>query len=937
MESDPSETALNATDGRYIDGLYRQWQADPDSVGPQWRHFFAGFELGLSRPAAPPAAAPVAAVESGHVKQARVDDLVYHYRDIGHLAATLDPLGTERPFPPRLALESFGLGEGDLDEIFDPGDLPLERPARLRDILALLRDTYCRTVGVEFMYIEDPPRRTWLAERMERVRNRPPPPPEQKLRVLRELIEAHSLENFLERRYTGKKRFSLQGGETLVPLLNEIIELGPAAGVEEFTIGMPHRGRINVLVNILNKSYDEIFTEFAESWTEDFLEGGGDVKYHKGYSSDHVTSQGRPMRLTLSPNPSHLEYVNAVVLGRARAKQRLRGDTERASCVPLLIHGDAGFPGQGVVAEVLNMSRLDGYTVGGTIHIVVNNQVGFTTNPRDLFSGRYCTDVAKTIEAPIFHVNGDDPEACAFIGTLALEYRQHFKSDVVIDLWCYRKYGHNEGDEPAFTQPLLYERVRARRPVLEKYAERLVAEGVVTREEFDEEHRARHERMDAAQVRTRNRPVEPTIRAFGQDWVGISARYTEELPDTTVSAERLEAVCRALGTLPPGFALHPKLERLIKYRREAVERDLPLDWAMGELLAYGTLLQEGRAVRFTGQDVERGTFSHRHAVLFDQSTGEGYEPLNHIAPDQARFCIHNSPLTESACVGFEYGYSLGDPHMLIIWEAQFGDFANGAQVYFDQFIASAETKWNRFTGLTCFLPHGYEGEGPEHSSARLERFLTLCADDNMIVCNPTTPAQMFHLLRLQLRRSFRKPLIVMTPKSLLRHPQATSRVADLAGGGFHRVFDDPAVPDPARIRRVLLCSGKVYYDLIAHRAEAERDDVAVVRLAQLYPFPTKDLAAVLARYPAGTEKVWVQEEPRNMGAWRFVRETLLDRLDLDVPYVGRGERASPAVASHKMHVQEQQKIMIDAIGLPTKQEKATPPRSAGKTKYAAAG
>ncbi len=929
--TEPNEH-VNAGDGAYLDQLYRQWRDDPASVDAGLRSFFQGFELGFERAAAaPPGASSHASAtqpalasgapeptpgEWGNLRQWRLDQLIYHYRDIGHLAAQLDPLGTQRPFPDRLRPEAFGLASADLDERFDPGLLPLERPARLADIITHLRETYCRTVGVEYMHIQDSSRRRWLMQRMEPVRNRPDFSPDEKMRILGELIEADSFESFLDRRYTAKKRFSLQGGESLVPLLNEIIELGPDLGVEEFALGMAHRGRLNVLVNILHKSYDEIFTEFEEAWTEDFLEGGGDVKYHRGYSAEHTTSAGKPVRLTLSPNPSHLEYVGPVVLGRARAKQRLRGDTDRQRCVPLLIHGDASFPGQGVVAECLNMRDLDGYTVGGTVHVIVNNQVGFTTNQRDLFSGYYCTDIAKSAEAPIFHVNGDDPEACVFVARLALQYRHTFKADAVIDLWCYRKYGHNEGDEPSFTQPGMYERIAAQQPVLAKYAERLIAEGIITRQRFEELSAALHKQLDEAHGRSRTRPVESTIKAFANVWTGLSGEYDEKPLDTTAKREDLLTVSRALGSVPEGFALHPKLERLLEARATAVEDDHPLDWGMGELLAFGTLLMEGHPVRFTGQDVERGTFSHRHAVLFDQKTGEGYEPLNHLREGQAKFCIHNSPLTESACVGFEYGYSLGDPRMLVIWEAQFGDFANGAQVYFDQFIASAEIKWKRANGLTVFLPHGYEGQGPEHSSARLERFLALCADENMIVTYPTTPAQVFHLLRLQMKRSFRKPLIVMTPKSLLRLPAAASTVADLTDGRFRRVIDDPGITDRSRVSRVLLCSGKVSYDLAAHRGEAERDDVAVVRLEQLYPLPARDLREVLKGYPRSAARVWVQEEPRNMGAWRFMREVLHERLDLDVAYVGRDENASPAVASHKVHLQEQKKIMIDAIGLP---------------------
>ncbi len=920
MASQRVNLSVNGWNGEYVDELYRRWSADPDSVDPKWRQFFHGFELGRreDRPGEPePESPPGSVVDRAHIRQGQIDRLIYEYRDLGHLGADLDPLGTPRPAPAALSLGAFDLAEADLDDRFDPGTLPLPSPSSLREIVGVLRDTYCRHVAVEYMHIQDPERRRWLQQRMETVRNAPPLAHDQKMRILRELIEAEGFESFLHTRYKGTKRFGLDGGESLIPLLDEIVELGPDNRVEEFTFGMAHRGRLNVLVNILHKTADQIFTEFAESWVEDFVEGGGDVKYHRGYSSDHRTRGGENVRLTLSPNPSHLEFVNPVVLGRARAKQRIRHDVHREQCVPVLIHGDAAFPGQGVVAECLNLMRLDGYTVGGAVHIVINNQVGFTTNPVDAQSGRYCTDIAKMVEAPIFHVNGDDPEACVFAGRLALEYRQAFKNDVVIDLWCYRKYGHNEGDEPTFTQPLMYRRISEQTPVLHRYVEQLIGEGEITQAQFEELYSNLKTQLDEAQSRSKDKPVDPTIDPFQSVWAGLTEEYSDEPVQTGVSRGRLAQVAAVLGYVPGGFTPHRKLARLLDYRRGAIDRDEPLDWAMGELLAYGTLLLEDHAVRLTGQDVERGTFSHRHAIIFDQNDGHGYDALNHLGPGQARFCVHNSPLTESACVGFEYGYSLGDPQMLVIWEAQFGDFANGAQVIFDQFIASAEAKWQRCSAVTVYLPHGYEGQGPDHSSARLERFLTLCADNNLQVVNPTTPSQMFHLLRRQMKRNFRKPLIVMTPKSLLRHPQATSSVEELVSGRFRRILDDSAVTEPAAVSRVILCSGKIYYELIAHREKVRRPDLAVVRLEQLYPFPERRLAEVLARYGGTQDIVWVQEEPKNMGAYRHVQTQVRERLELDLPYVGRDANATPAVASHRMHHQEQEKIMITAIGLPT--------------------
>jgi 2-oxoglutarate dehydrogenase E1 component len=944
MGSHPSanpnaEHSVNGWNSAYLEAMYERWLEDPESVDPGLRSFLMGFDLG-ARPvendgdggAAAPrlaAAGSVPRAEVAHTKQGRVDSLIYHYRDIGHLGADLDPLGTPRPLPDMLTLESFGLDAGDLDESFDPGHLPLPNPVKLRTVVELLTETYCGHVGVEYMHIQDRERRRWLQDRMEPVGNQPPFTPEQKDRVLRELIEADCLETFLHTRFRGKKRFGLDGAETLIPMLDELAEFGPEFGVQEYTIAMAHRGRLNVLVNILKKSYDQIFTEFAEAWTEDFLEGGGDVKYHRGYSGDFVTQDGQNIRMTLSPNPSHLEFVNSVVLGRARAKQRLRNDFDRTECVPLLIHGDASFPGQGIVAECLNMMRLDGYTVGGAIHIVVNNQIGFTTNPRDAHSGRYCTDIAKMVDAPIFHVNGDDPEACVFAARLAIAYRQTFKNDVVVDLWCYRRHGHNEGDEPAFTQPLMYKKIRGHTPVVKLYAERLAKEGVVSREEFEARYGAIRERMDAAQTRTEEAPVATGVQAFRNVWQGLAERYSDDPIETGVPRETLARIAESIGTVPEGFAAHKTIARLLTYRREAVAEDKPLDWAMGELLAYGSLLLEGRAVRLTGQDVERGTFSHRHALVFDQETGAGHETLNHLEPGQARMCVHNSPLTESACLGFEYGYSLGDPNMLVIWEAQFGDFANGAQVIFDQFIASAEVKWRRYSGLTVLLPHGYEGQGPEHSSARLERFLTLCAKDDMQIVYPTTPAQIFHVLRRQMHRSFRKPLVVMSPKSLLRHPAAVSRVDDLVSDRFHHVLDDAVVTDPAAVRRLLLCTGKIYYDLVAQRDKVATADVAIVRIEQLFPFRLASIEPILKRYAAAEEVVWVQEEPKNMGAYRHVEAMLREHCDVTVRYVGREANASPAVASMRMHLQQQDRILINSVGLPT--DEPTPVPEAEKT------
>ena len=913
--------SVNGWNGDYIMAMYEQWAADPHSLDPQWQQFFTGFDLANrimpdeGNRGATAAPSPSAAGAINYPKQSNVDALIYEYRDVGHLAADLDPLGTRRELPADLRLESFELSDADLDHVFDPGTVPLPGPSRLRDIIEFLTQTYCGTIGAEYMHLQDREKVAWLQQKMEPLRNRPQFSQQQRQRILQSLVEADGFENFLDTRYKGKKRFGLEGGETLIPMLHTIVESGPALGANEFVFSMAHRGRLNVLVNILQKTYDQIFTEFEEAWVEDFVEGGGDVKYHRGYSSDLTLPSGDKVHLSLGANPSHLEFGHSVQVGRTRAKQRLRGDLERKQVVPILIHGDAAFPGQGIVAELFNMMNLDGYRVGGSIHLIINNQVGFTTDQKDLFSGRYCTDIAKFVEAPIFHVNLDDPEGCAFIAHIALEWRQRFQSDIVIDLWCYRKYGHNEGDDPTLTQPQMYERVRARQPVLQKYAKLLIADGVIGEAEYKSLYEEVRIDMDSAQSRAKAQPVDPIIDPFRLQWVGLTEKYSSTQPNTAASREAIERVAKSLGSVPEGFAPHKTVAKLLQYRAESVAKDEDLNWAMGELLAYGTLLLEGHAVRVTGQDVERGTFAHRHAVVFDQHTGAPHIALNALSETQAKFCIHNSPLTENACVGFEYGYSMADPRMLIVWEAQFGDFANGAQVIFDQFIASAEAKWQRFSGLVLFLPHGYEGQGPEHSSARLERFLQLCADNNMQVVYPTTPAQMFHVLRRQMKRNFRKPLIVMTPKSLLRLPAAVSRVSDLTEGQFRRVLDDPRRPDPDKVHRILLCSGKIFFDLDAHRESTKRHDVAIIRLEQLYPFPEQRLKETLDRYGAIDEVVWVQEEPRNMGAYRFAQAAMKERLDIDISYVGRDSKPSPAVASEKMHKQEQEKILISAVGL----------------------
>ncbi len=905
-------TVANRWNLDLIEDYYARWRKDPGSVEESWRNFFEGYELGHQAGGPPVAAVDLEAARA----QAAVTRLIDAYREMGHYLADLDPLKLtpRRQSHELLDLAAFGLTDADLDHVFynrvggtDGG------ASTLREVIAALRETYCRTIGVEFMHIRDTAIRKWLLQRMEPTRNRPAFDIRKKRRIIYKLNAAELFETFLHRNYVGQKRFSLEGGEMLIPLLDAILErAGAEGGVREVVMGMPHRGRLNVLANILNKPYGMIFNEFEGNLPET-VAGDGDVKYHLGFSDEHVTADKRKVHLTLTPNPSHLEAVNPVVEGRMRAKQRRYQDKDRRLGLPILVHGDAAFAGQGLVAETLNLSQLPGYQTGGTIHIVVNNQIGFTTAPSEGRSTRYCTDVAKMIEVPIFHVNGEDPEAVVAVGELAVDFRQTFGKDVVIDMVCYRRHGHNEGDEPGFTQPLMYEKIKNRISIRELYTEQLVMHGELSSQEaetiaetFEEKLREVFEEVRRGAIETRPQP------GFSGPWAGLTSRYSFAPVETGVSFETLRQVAQRATHAPEGFAVNPKLARLMAAREKAVAEKSPLDWGTAEMLAIGSLLWEETPVRLSGQDSRRGTFSHRHSVLVNTNTGARHIPLNHLRDGQAEFCVYDSLLSEAAVLGFDYGYSLDEPHMLIMWEAQFGDFANGAQVIIDQFIASAESKWGRASGLVMLLPHGYEGQGPEHSSARLERFLQLCAEDNIQVAVPTTPAQCFHLLRRQVRREFRKPMVVMTPKSLLRHKQAVSSVDHLAVGHFRDVLDDPAAPE--RARRVLLCSGKIYYDLVARRAEAGKRDVAVVRVEQLYPWPADELGSVLQRYRSAREWAWVQEESQNMGAWTFVGPRLQEMLGTPVAYVGRDASASPATGSKLVHDREQAEIVEAAVG-----------------------
>lgn len=905
-------TVANRWNLELIEDYHQRWRNDPASVDESWRIFFEGFELGRTggAPAGPGGLDP----DAGRA-QAAVTRLVDAYREIGHYLADLDPLRLTslRDSHELLDPAAFGLTEADLDRTFytkltDPPQ------ATLRSLIAVLRETYCRKVGVEYMHIQNPRIRSWLQERMEPVRNHPDFDLRKKRRILLKLNAAELFEKFLSTHYVGQKRFSLEGGEVLIPLLDAVVERSAKFGVREIVIGMPHRGRLNVLANTLNKPYGMIFAEFEENLPET-VAGDGDVKYHLGFSADHVTADRHSVHLSLTPNPSHLEAVNPIVEGRVRAKQRRFRDKDRKLGLPILIHGDAAFAGQGLVAETLNLSQLHGYRTGGTVHIVVNNQIGFTTAPTDSRSTRYCTDVAKMIEVPIFHVNGDDPEAVVYVGELALEFRETFGLDVVIDVVCYRKHGHNEGDEPAFTQPVMYGKIRDRLSVRELYTERLVMAGELSVEEAETISETFSEKMQEVydEVHSGNVPEKAVQPGFSGVWKGLSPHYSFAPVDTSVPLDRVRAITEALSRVPEGFHLNPKIERLISGRLKTVESGGGIDWAFGEALAFGSLLLEQTPVRLSGQDSRRGTFSQRHAVLVDGQTSERYTPLNHIGADQAELCVYDSLLSEAAVLGFDYGYSLDEPHMLIMWEAQFGDFANGAQVIIDQFIASAESKWGRSSGLVMLLPHGYEGQGPEHSSARLERFLSLCADENIQVVYPSTPAQYFHLLRRQVRRSFRKPLVVMTPKSLLRHKQAVSTVDQFTSGRFFEVLDDAV--DPSEVRRVIVCGGKVYYDLVAQREAAGKSrQVAIVRLEQFYPWPADALKSALGRYRNAREWVWAQEESQNMGGWTFVAPRLQELMGVPFQYVGRDASASPATGLHSVHDREQAELVEAAIG-----------------------
>jgi 2-oxoglutarate dehydrogenase E1 component len=871
----------------------------------------------IFRPASLKSANGKTASPASAARQESVDQLIRAYRVRGHAIAKIDPLGRRPKTHPELELAFHGLSEADLDTPFSARTWHSTGTFTLRQIIARLQATYCRSIGIQFMHIDNLHITRWLQARMENSENHRVLAREEQLRILRKLTDAEVFEQFVHKKFVGAKRFSLEGGESLIPLVDLAIEEAAMHGVREIIIGMAHRGRLNVLANVMDKRPQKIFQEFHDK-DPDAYRGGGDVKYHLGYSSDKETASGKKVHLSLCFNPSHLEFADPVVMGRVRAKQDRFNDIARKTVMGLVIHGDAAFAGQGVVQEVLNMSQLPGYRVGGTLHVIVNNQVGFTTSPEDGRSSPYATDVARMLEVPIFHVNGEDPEGVAQAITLAMEFRDQFQRDVVIDMYCYRKYGHNEADEPTYTQPVMYQQIQKMPTVRENYVQNLIKLNGVTKEEADEIVKASHTRLEQDLERAQDDKNRLPEQMPGQlMWTGYNGGPDKDTPeiDTGIAADILLKLTQTQTQLPAEFHLNPKLKRLMESRLEMARGEKPFDWGAAENLAFATLVNQGARVRLSGQDCGRGTFSHRHSVLHDVETDSRYIPLQHVSPTQGTFEVYDSPLSESGVLGFDYGYSLDSPDALVIWEAQFGDFANGAQVIIDQFISSSESKWKRICGITLLLPHGFEGQGPEHSSARLERFLSLCAADNMQVCYPTTPAQIFHLLRRQVERVWRKPLVIMSPKSLLRSPEAVSNIDELTQGRYQRIIGDPLV-DPKTTDQMILCSGKVYYDLLKARTEKGRSKTAIVRLEQLYPLHESDLGQILSAYPANVPVRFVQEEPLNMGAWPYLRlkfgENILGRK---LTCTARPEAASPATGSAACHKTEQNLLVEQAFTL----------------------
>lgn len=931
--SSDNEQGFNSQSLEFVEQMYERFVKSPDELPQEWRDYFevllkeSGSEMISYEPNLKkrsmfnPASSDQSRLRRPQRmevadRQERLDQLIRNFRVRGHIHAEVDPLGTRHSIPPEMRPEFYGFTEEDYDRGFSTSWLAGPEYRTLRQIVQWLKTTYCRSIGVQFMHIDSLSVREWLQSKMESTGNRLKLTRDEQLRILTRLSDAVLFEEFVQKKFLGKKRFSLEGAETLIPLLDLAIEKASEDGVKEIVFGMAHRGRLTVLANILQKSPRSIFREFVDADPELHI-GRGDVKYHMGYSSDWTTAAGKNVHLSLCFNPSHLEFINPVALGRLRAKQDKAGDKEFQMGLGILIHGDAAFAGEGVVQETLNLSELPGYKTGGTIHVVVNNQIGFTTSPDQSRSSTYATDVAKMLQIPIFHVNGEDPEAVAQVVRLALDFRKKFKRDVVIDMYCYRRHGHNESDEPAFTQPIMYRKIKKRPTTYHTYLDQLLRQRGVSREEADEIVEARRANLENEFAIAQDENFIRCADTAGGEWVKYEGGdvVNADDADTSIPKKELTDLLIRTSRLPRTFHPHPKIERLISTRLQMAEGVRPFDWGGAEAAALATLVAKGVPLRMSGQDVERGTFSHRHSVLHDYENGEEHCPLKELAVENGLVEIYNSPLSEAGVLGFDYGYSLDLPEGLVIWEAQFGDFANAAQVIFDQFIVSAEDKWKRLNGLVMLLPHGFEGQGPEHSSARLERFLTMAAEDNIQITNVTTPAQYFHLLRRQVMRKWKKPLVVMTPKSLLRHKLAVSSLEELTDGHFQTVIQDTTVEDKSKVQRILMCSGKVYYDLFSHREENNLNNVAIIRLEELYPLPYQKLNDTLSEYPEGTPVVWVQEEPENMGASRFLRIHFGTELFDQYPFqtVERPASASPATGSAHSHAIEQKSLLEEAF------------------------
>lgn len=900
----------------YIEDLFFQYKKNPELLDPSWRFFFDGMTVdGVPRDAEAP---PIPLEDLEH--EVKAIELIQGFREMAYLIADVNPLDRGPKAHPLVELENFRLKESDLDKMTHVGRLLGMGSVPLREIVKALTHYYCSPIGVDIAHIEDPKARQWIQKRVEAGLLRKPVSVEHKRRALDKLAEAQAFETFIHKRFVGQKRFSIEGSDVLIPMLDYLIDKASSLGANEIIIGMAHRGRLNVLANIFQKDLKALFAEFSGNLEDAGATGDGDVKYHMGYSIDTKTFSGRDMHISLAPNPSHLEAINPVVMGIARSKQKLKCDPERKTTLAVLLHGDASFSGQGSVYEVLNMSELEGYTVGGVIHILVNNQIGFTTEPKDMRSTPGATDIAKMLEIPILRVNADEPDAALRSVSIALQYRYAFKRDVVIDLVGYRRYGHNEGDEPTFTQPLLYQKIDAHPRVFESYARKLISENLVVKDETEHMIEGLHEKYEASLKAAKQSKVSPKMSAFAKRWSGYAeVPYGEEFfgwVDTAVRTEQLQKIAEELLAIPPDFHLHPKIKRFLEERREMIEAKRGVDWSFAEALAFGSLLLDHHPVRLAGQDAQRGTFSQRHAVLYDVQNGTSYIPLAHLSAAKAEFEVVNSLLSEFGALGFEFGQSLANPNKLTLWEAQFGDFMNGAQIIIDQFLTCSAFKWQRYSGLVLLLPHGYEGQGPEHSSARLERFLQACAQNNIQVVNLTTPAQYFHALRRQLLRKFRLPLIIMSPKSLLRHPQAVSSLQEFQHGGFQELIDDPEPSLKDKAERLIFSSGKIYYELLKGRQDHGKKNVALIRLEQFYPFPKVQALRLVHSYKKVKDIVWCQEEPQNMGGWNFVAQMLALLLgkEREIRYVGRLPQASPAHGYTHLHQSEQEQIVRKALG-----------------------